>query len=38
VRLPGARRFAGEKSARTQGIDIPEELLAQIEQLAQQPG
>jgi (2R)-3-sulfolactate dehydrogenase (NADP+) len=38
VRLPGARRFAGEKSARSQGIDIPDELLAQIEKLAQQTG
>jgi len=38
VRLPGARRFAAEKSARAQGIDIPDELLAQIEKLAQQPG
>jgi (2R)-3-sulfolactate dehydrogenase (NADP+) len=33
VRLPGARRFAAEKSARAQGIEIPDELLAQIEQL-----
>ena len=38
VRLPGARRFAAEKTARSQGIDIPDELLAQIEKLAQQPG
>ena len=38
VRLPGARRFAAEKSARTQGIEIPNELLAQIEKLAQQTG
>ncbi|HET7364030.1 MAG TPA: Ldh family oxidoreductase [Burkholderiales bacterium] len=38
VRLPGARRFAAEKSARSQGIDLPDELLAQIEKLAQQPG
>jgi (2R)-3-sulfolactate dehydrogenase (NADP+) len=38
VRLPGGRRFAAEKSARAQGIDIPDELLAQIEKLAQQPG
>jgi len=38
VRLPGARRFASEKSARAQGIDIPDELLAQIEKLAQQTG
>ena len=35
VRLPGARRFAAEKSARAQGIEIPDELLAQIEKLAQ---
>ena len=33
VRLPGARRFAGEKSARANGIDVPDELLAQIEKL-----
>ena len=32
VRLPGARRFAAEKSSK-QGIDIPDELLAQIEKL-----
>ena len=32
VRLPGARRFAAEKSA-AQGIEIPDELLAQIEKL-----
>jgi len=38
VRLPGARRFAAEKSARSQGIEIPDELLAQVEKLAQQPG
>jgi (2R)-3-sulfolactate dehydrogenase (NADP+) len=38
VRLPGARRFAGEKSSRSQGIDIPDELFAQIEKLAQQTG
>jgi (2R)-3-sulfolactate dehydrogenase (NADP+) len=38
VRLPGARRFAAEKSARSQGIEVPDELLAQIEKLAQQPG
>jgi (2R)-3-sulfolactate dehydrogenase (NADP+) len=35
VRLPGARRSAAEKTARAQGIDIPDELLAQIEKLAQ---
>ena len=33
VRLPGARRFAAEKSARAQGIEVPEGLLAQIEEL-----
>src|SRR5438270_8987782 len=38
VRLPGARRFAAEKSARAQGIEVPDELVAQIEKLAQQPG
>jgi LDH2 family malate/lactate/ureidoglycolate dehydrogenase len=38
VRLPGARRFAAGKSARSHGIDIPDELLAQIEKLAQQSG
>ena len=32
VRLPGARRFASEKSSKS-GIDIPDELLAQIEKL-----
>ena len=32
VRLPGARRFAAEKSA-AQGIEIPDELLVQIEKL-----
>jgi (2R)-3-sulfolactate dehydrogenase (NADP+) len=35
VRLPGTRRFAAEKSARSQGIEVPDELLAQIEKLAQ---
>src|SRR3989440_3123135 len=35
MRLPGARRFAAEKSARAQGIEVPDELLAQIEKLAQ---
>jgi (2R)-3-sulfolactate dehydrogenase (NADP+) len=33
VRLPGARRFAAEKAAREGGIDIAEDLLAQIEKL-----
>ena len=32
VRLPGARRFASEKSSRS-GIEIPDDLLAQIEKL-----
>jgi (2R)-3-sulfolactate dehydrogenase (NADP+) len=32
VRLPGARRFASEKES-TDGIDVPDELLAQIEKL-----
>jgi (2R)-3-sulfolactate dehydrogenase (NADP+) len=33
VRLPGARRFASEKSARAHGIEVPDELVAQIEKL-----
>ena len=33
VRLPGARRVAAEKSARAHGIEVPDELLAQIEKL-----
>jgi (2R)-3-sulfolactate dehydrogenase (NADP+) len=32
VRLPGARRFAAEKSA-AGGIEVPDELIAQIEKL-----
>ena len=32
VRLPGARRFAGERAAKN-GIEVPDELLAQIEKL-----
>ena len=32
VRLPGARRFASEASSRN-GIEVPDELLAQIEKL-----
>lgn len=32
VRLPGARRFAAEASAR-KGIEVPDELIAQIEKL-----
>src|SRR3954466_934064 len=33
VRLPGSRRFAAEKAARSSGIDVADELLAQIEKL-----
>jgi (2R)-3-sulfolactate dehydrogenase (NADP+) len=33
VRLPGARRFAAQRAARSGGIEIPEDLLAQIEKL-----
>jgi len=33
VRLPGARRFASERSSKN-GIEVPDELLAQIEKLA----
>jgi len=33
VRLPGARRFAAEKASRAGGIEIPDDLLAQIEKL-----
>ena len=32
VRLPGARRFAAEESAR-KGIEVPDDLLAQVEKL-----
>ena len=32
VRLPGARRFASEAAAK-KGIEVPDELLAQIEKL-----
>jgi (2R)-3-sulfolactate dehydrogenase (NADP+) len=35
VRLPGARRFAAEKAAHAHGIEVPDELVAQIEKLAQ---
>src|SRR5438105_15763213 len=38
VRLPGTRRFAAEKSARAQGIEVPDELLAQTEKRARQSG
>ena len=34
VRLPGARRFAAEKSARAGGIEVPDDLMQQIEKLA----
>jgi len=34
VRLPGARRFAAEKTARERGMEIPDDLMAQIEKLA----
>ena len=33
VRLPGERRFAAEKAARKSGIEVPDDLLAQIEKL-----
>src|SRR5207245_11345849 len=33
VRLPGARRFACEKTARSRGIEIPDDMLAQVEKL-----
>jgi (2R)-3-sulfolactate dehydrogenase (NADP+) len=32
VRLPGARRFASEASAK-KGLEVPDELIAQIEKL-----
>ncbi|HEU4353051.1 MAG TPA: hypothetical protein VFR66_14380 [Burkholderiales bacterium] len=32
VRLPGARRFAAE-AASAAGIEVPDELLAQVEKL-----
>jgi (2R)-3-sulfolactate dehydrogenase (NADP+) len=34
VRLPGERRFAAERTARSSGIEVPDDLLAQIEKLA----
>jgi (2R)-3-sulfolactate dehydrogenase (NADP+) len=34
VRLPGVRRFAAERKARAQGIEVPDELVKQIEALA----
>jgi (2R)-3-sulfolactate dehydrogenase (NADP+) len=33
VRLPGARRFAAQRAARA-GIEVPDDLLAQVEKLA----
>jgi (2R)-3-sulfolactate dehydrogenase (NADP+) len=33
VRLPGKRRFTAERSARAGGIEVPDELLSQIEKL-----
>jgi (2R)-3-sulfolactate dehydrogenase (NADP+) len=33
VRLPGARRVAAKKASRTGGIEVPDDLLAQIEKL-----
>jgi (2R)-3-sulfolactate dehydrogenase (NADP+) len=33
VRLPGMRRFAAAKAARSGGIEVPDDLLAQIHQL-----
>jgi (2R)-3-sulfolactate dehydrogenase (NADP+) len=33
VRLPGSRRFSAEASSRKSGIEVPDELLAQIEKL-----
>jgi (2R)-3-sulfolactate dehydrogenase (NADP+) len=33
VRLPGARRFAAERAARAAGIEVPDDLIAQIEKL-----
>jgi LDH2 family malate/lactate/ureidoglycolate dehydrogenase len=32
VRLPGARRFAAERASQA-GIEVPDDLLAQIEKL-----
>jgi (2R)-3-sulfolactate dehydrogenase (NADP+) len=34
VRLPGSRRFASEKKLRAEGIDVADDLLAEIEKLA----
>jgi (2R)-3-sulfolactate dehydrogenase (NADP+) len=36
VRLPGARRFAAQKAAQA-GIEVPDELIAQIEKLCSMP-
>src|SRR5205807_1474852 len=35
VRLPGARRFAAERSARSHGVEIADEMLAQVRKLAE---
>jgi len=35
VRLPGSRRHASEKTARAHGIEVADDLLGQIEKLAQ---
>lgn len=34
VRLPGSRRFASEKKLRAEGVEVADDLLAKIEQLA----
>jgi len=34
VRLPGARRFAAERAASEHGMEIPDDLMAQVEKLA----
>jgi LDH2 family malate/lactate/ureidoglycolate dehydrogenase len=36
VRLPGARRFAAAKAAAS-GIEVPDELISQIEKLCSMP-
>lgn len=33
VRLPGARRFAAQKASQAAGLEVPDDLLAQIEKL-----
>lgn len=37
VRLPGARRFAAEQAAEKHGIEVPDDLLAQLEKLCTTP-